>query len=146
MSPSALEYDRPSRELAIRLDADDRAPGHARRFVRHNLEELGYPKTVDDAVVVVSELVTNAAAAAPYTPIFVALLPSSGRVLLEVWDMSPDRPVMRSPDTMATAGRGLHVVEELSVTYGCNQCRSGAWKVVWALLDGENNAQYAPAH
>jgi hypothetical protein len=58
--------------------------------------------------------------------------PVSGQVILEVWDLSPKTPVLRPPDIMATEGRGLRIVEELSVNFGCN--RKGRWKVVWALL------------
>jgi hypothetical protein len=134
MCATAQECERPVRELEIRLDPDETAPRKARRFVRDHFERLGYPRFADDATVVVSELVTNAIAAAPRAPVFVALLPTSGRVVLEVWDLSPYRPVLRDPEPMATGGRGLRVVAELSVTFGCNQ--KGAWKSVWALFGG----------
>ena len=77
MCTTELGHDRPSTEIEIRLVADELAPGKARRFVRHHIERLGHPRCVDDAAVVVSELVTNANAAAPWGPIFVAL-PRSG--------------------------------------------------------------------
>jgi anti-sigma regulatory factor (Ser/Thr protein kinase) len=134
MGTTALGPDRPSTDIEIRLAADELAPGKARRFVRHHVERLGYPRCVDDATVVVSELVTNAVAAAPWGPIFVALPPSSGRLVIEVWDLSPERPVPREPDALDTHGRGLGVVKALSLSYGCDQ--RGRWKVVWALLDG----------
>ena len=134
MCTTALGHDRPSTDIEIRLEADELAPGKARTFVRHHVERLGYPRCVDDACVVVSELVTNAVAAAPCGPIFVALPPSSGRPVIEVWDLAPERPVPREPDLLDTHGRGLRVVKELSLSYGCDQ--RGRWKVVWALLDG----------
>jgi anti-sigma regulatory factor (Ser/Thr protein kinase) len=138
MCAIAMECERRSAEIEIRLEANEMAPREARKFVRRHLEKLGLPGLVDDATVVVSELVTNAITAAPDTTIFVALLPESGRVVLEVWDMAPQRPVVQSPDGLATSGRGLRVVQELSMTYGCNQ--KGRWKVVWALL-GDESAQ-----
>jgi len=49
-------------------------------------------------------------------------------------DLTPDRPVLREPGVLDTNGRGLRVVKELSLTYGCDQ--RDRWKVVWALLDG----------
>ncbi|HEU5158481.1 MAG TPA: ATP-binding protein [Streptosporangiaceae bacterium] len=134
MCTTALGHDRPATDIEIRLEADDLAPRKARAFVRHHVERLGYPRCVDDAAVVVSELVTNAVAAAPGTPIFVALPPSSGRLVIEVWDLSPERPVPREPGALDTHGRGLGVVQGLSLTYGCDH--RGRWKVVWALLDG----------
>jgi hypothetical protein len=48
--------------------------------------------------------------------------------------LSPKRPVPREPDVLDTNGRGLGVVKELSLSYGCDH--RGRWKVVWALLDG----------
>jgi anti-sigma regulatory factor (Ser/Thr protein kinase) len=134
MCTTALGHDRPATDIEIRLEADELAPGKARRFVRHHVERLGYPRCVDDAAVVVSELVTNAVAAAPWRPIFVALPPSSGRLVIEVWDLSPERPVPQEPDVLDTHGRGLGVVKELSLSYGWDH--RGRWKVVWALLDG----------
>ncbi|HEY7487523.1 MAG TPA: ATP-binding protein, partial [Streptosporangiaceae bacterium] len=116
-------------------EADNGAPREARRFVREHLEKLGHDRAIDDAELVVSELVTNSVAAAPGTVVFVALLPVSGQVILEVWDLSPKTPVLRPPDIMATEGRGLRIVEELSVNFGCN--RKGRWKVVWALLGAD---------
>jgi anti-sigma regulatory factor (Ser/Thr protein kinase) len=134
MCTTALGHDRPSTDIEIRLEADELAPGRARRFVRRHVERLGYPRCVDDAAVVVSELVTNAVAATPLEPIFVALPPSSGRLVIECWDLSPECPVPREPDDLDTHGRGLGVVKGLSLSYGCDH--RGRWKVVWALLDG----------
>lgn len=114
MGTTALGPDRPSTDIEIQLEANELAPREARRFIRHHVERLGYPRCVDDAAVVVSELVTNAVAAAPGTPIFVALPPSSGRLLIEIWDLSPERPVPREPDVLDTHGRGLGVVKGLS--------------------------------
>jgi anti-sigma regulatory factor (Ser/Thr protein kinase) len=135
MCTTATGHDRASTEIEIRLTADELAPGKARRFVRHHVERLGYPRCVDDAAVVVSELVTNAVAAAPWGPVFVALPPASGRLVIEVWDMSAVRPVPREPGVLDTHGRGLGVVKGLSLSYGCDH--RGRWKVVWALLDGK---------
>jgi hypothetical protein len=94
MCTTALGPDRPSTDIEIRLDADALAPGKARRFVRHQVERLGWPRCVDDAALVVSELVTNAVAAAPSGPIFVALPPSSGRPVIEVWECATRRSVI----------------------------------------------------
>jgi anti-sigma regulatory factor (Ser/Thr protein kinase) len=134
MCTTAMECERRSADIEVRLAANEMAPREARKFVRRHLEKR-HPALVDDALVVVSELVTNAITAAPDTPIFVALLPESGRVVLEVWDMSPQPPIVRSSDALATSGRGLRVVQELSVTFGCYQ--KGRWKVVWARLGDE---------
>lgn len=137
MCTTAVEPDRPATDIEIRLEADEHAPGKARAFIREHVERLGHPRCVDDAAVVVSELVTNAVDFAPWGPVFVALPPAGGRLLIEVWDLSPEPPVLREPepDVLDTEGRGLHLVKELSLSYGFDQ--RGGWKVVWALLDGK---------
>lgn len=76
---------------------------------------------------VVSELVTHAVAAAPWAPVYVALLPDSGRIVLEVWDKSPRHPVKKSPDYMAENGRGLHIVEKLSSPAAPTKRAAGRW-------------------
>jgi hypothetical protein len=46
----------------IKLDPDPASVRTARDFVRSNLCDLGFPESVDDAVLIASELVTNAGA------------------------------------------------------------------------------------
>jgi hypothetical protein len=49
-------------ECEIRLEPSMRAPREARRFVSHHLCDFGYLKLVDNAGIIVAELVTNARA------------------------------------------------------------------------------------
>jgi two-component sensor histidine kinase len=123
---------RPATDLEIKLEPTNQAPREARRFVSRQLEVLGYPLLVDNAALIVSELVTNSVEAAPMFPLWVDVRRTGSLVLLEVWDCSPDPPVRKSPDSTDERGRGLTVVEELSIDSGCDPLPCG--KVVWVLL------------
>src|SRR6266545_3932548 len=120
----------PSMGRKIELCPTLQAPGEARRFVRQHAVELGFPRLVDDAEAVISELATNALEAAAKCPPWVHLRPVSGMLLLEVEDRSPDLPVFREPDYVAERGRGLHVVSALAVEIGWYRVLGG--KIVWA--------------
>ena len=104
----------------------------AREFVRMHLCDLGFPGSVDDGVLVVSELATNAGQAAPTTPYLVAVRVGAGHPVIEVHDGSPDPPKKCEPDFVAEHGRGLHVVDELCQEWDCVQ--SGDGKTVIAIL------------
>ncbi|MFE1325975.1 SpoIIE family protein phosphatase [Streptomyces sp. NPDC058741] len=108
------------------------AVGHARRFARRILRSWGVTDEYDAALVVVSELVTN------------ALVHTDGRVRMDltlinhrlriaVADASPRTPVRPTGISWeATGGRGVLLVEALSATWGTLPVSGG--KQVWAEL------------
>ncbi|MFE7762985.1 SpoIIE family protein phosphatase [Streptomyces sp. NPDC057438] len=133
------------------------APGAARRFVSAALTEwaeLGLPgaaalpaRVVEDVLVVVSELVTNAVVhAGTDVELFCRLgrdaPTAAGWLLLEVSDHHPSREVrsegaerpylLERPYGAAEYGRGLRLVAALSEAWGITY-RTGA-KTVWARL------------
>jgi anti-sigma regulatory factor (Ser/Thr protein kinase) len=116
----------------IKLDPTPCAPLAARRFVSQHVKELGYPGLVEDAETVVSELVTNVVTHAPYSPLRVHISRAGPHLVLKVWDGSQEPPVRMCPDFMAEGGRGLHIVDEMSVAWGYNTFPGG--KVIWARL------------
>jgi anti-sigma regulatory factor (Ser/Thr protein kinase) len=97
-----------------------------------NLRDLGFPESIDDGVLIVSELVTNAVRNAPQTPCSVTVRVAVGRAVIEVYDYSAELPQMREPDVVSEHGRGLHVVGELCEGWDCVQ--SGGGKAVIAIL------------
>jgi anti-sigma regulatory factor (Ser/Thr protein kinase) len=128
----------------IKLCPRPESAREARDFVREQLTELGFPTCVDDATLIVAELASNALAAAPETPYWVALnIDAGGRPVIEVQDCSPELPVVRSVDAMSEHGRGLPIVEALSAAFGCVPVPGG--KIVWALLDRELDRESADA-
>jgi anti-sigma regulatory factor (Ser/Thr protein kinase) len=136
--PGALNA--PGAQLTY-LELESRAGSvpQARRHVRDTLARWGLGDVADDAQLVTSELVTNAIAASAALPfradvgLLVAACP--GQLMLLVWDASQDRPVRRSDDDDAVAGRGLGIVAALTSRWGWAPDERG--KVVWAVLDLE---------
>jgi anti-sigma regulatory factor (Ser/Thr protein kinase) len=116
----------------IKLDPDPASVRKARDFVRRGLRDLGFPESVDDGVLVVSELVTNAVREAPQTPCVVVVRIGAGHPVIEVHDGSPAYPKVRDPDFVAERGRGLHVVEASCASWDCVQSNGG--KAVIAIL------------
>jgi hypothetical protein len=113
----------------------------AREFATTTLRSWGFPDLVDDAVVIISELVTNAvrhgvppyAATAGDAPIKLSLVRQGLFVVLIVTDPSDDDPKQRPADDVCENGRGLHVIEALSRAWGWTPL-PGAGKAVWAAL------------
>jgi anti-sigma regulatory factor (Ser/Thr protein kinase) len=91
----------------------------------------------DDIELLVSELVTNAVAAAramgPRWPVRLWLLSDAAEIAILVWDASPQPPVCTQADTAAESGRGLLLVEAISRQWGWYPAGDAIGKVVWAL-------------
>ncbi|WP_327681108.1 SpoIIE family protein phosphatase [Kitasatospora sp. NBC_00458] len=119
-----------------------RSASAARSFVRDALLGWGLPEVVDDAVVLVSELVTNAVVHAG-TAAEVCCLREADTVRIEVTDHHPERGLPTFADVPATAsdhyadpdgegGRGLlmcaALAERWGVEYGAGR------KTVWFRL------------
>ena len=101
------------------------------------LHEWGLRHLADDAALIVSELMTNAADASAVLPdrppVTLRLLANERSLAIEVWDQSPVDLELREPDPDAECGRGLTVVAALSDRWG--QERTGQRrKFVWAEL------------
>ncbi|MCX4757757.1 SpoIIE family protein phosphatase [Kitasatospora purpeofusca] len=119
-----------------------RSASAARAFVRDALLGWGLPEVVDDAVVLVSELVTNAVVHAG-TAAEVCCLREDGTVRIEVTDHHPERGLPTFADVPTTAsdhyadadgegGRGLLMCAALAERWGV-EYGSGR-KTVWFRL------------
>ncbi|MFH9984448.1 SpoIIE family protein phosphatase [Streptomyces luteogriseus] len=108
------------------------AVGHARRFARRTLRSWGVAVDRDAALLVVSELVTNALVHTD-DKVRMDLTLVSNRLRIAVADASPRSPVRpASIGWEATGGRGILLVEALSATWGTLPVSGG--KQVWAEL------------
>ncbi|MEW2295796.1 SpoIIE family protein phosphatase [Streptomyces sp. NPDC006743] len=115
-----------------------RSVATARSFVRDTLQGWGFGDVVDDAVVLTSELVTNAVVHAG-TAADVLCLRSDHGVRIEVADRYPEREVplqsaavsMGSPDR--EGGRGLQLCAALAGRWGVEY--TPTHKNVWFQLD-----------
>lgn len=113
-----------------RLPARRDAPARARVHVRALLLRWGTRDgTRDNAVLLASELVTNAVRFAT-GPVTVRLIRSGHGLLVEVGDTGNGRPRLSRGGLFDDAGRGLHVVHKLTTRWGVRWTDAG--KVVWA--------------
>ncbi|MFC9886627.1 SpoIIE family protein phosphatase [Streptomyces pilosus] len=115
-----------------------RSVASARSFVRDTLQGWGFGDIVDDAVVLTSELVTNAVVHAG-TSADVLCLRSEEGVRIEVADRYPEReiPLQGSPVDMGSpdreGGRGLQLCAALAGHWGVDY--TPTHKTVWFQLD-----------
>ena len=120
--------------LAVRHDPASAA------LVRHSIaDDLATravaPDSIDDVVLVASELVGNAVmhAAARYDQdLDVTWDVESDTVVVQVLDGSVDLPRRRSTSDTKTGGRGLAIVAALAVDWGVRRNERG--KQVWARI------------
>ena len=109
----------------------------ARLHAVHVLHEWGLRALAEDAALIVSELITNAADASivlpERPPIALRLLASEKSLIIEAWDHSPFDLEPREAGTDAECGRGLTVVAALSDRWGSERTARRR-KVVWAEL------------
>jgi anti-sigma regulatory factor (Ser/Thr protein kinase) len=110
------------------------APSEARRFVAGRLRQWQLAACEDVALLLVSELVTNALLHAR-TDIVVALSRVNGSVVVEVTDGSTAAPARRQFSVHAGTGRGLNLVAALSTDWGVRRVAGG--KTVWASVATE---------
>lgn len=132
---------------AIRLAAVPTAVPCARAFVRRFARRWRLSAVCENAELVSSELVTNAVLATGVcdpSPTYAMLAEVAVLVLrlsvvgsclrIEVWDRSPELPVRHPPDDDSEHGRGLVLVDALTVRNGVSPAPDGTGKVVWADL------------
>jgi hypothetical protein len=104
----------------------------ARRFVRQVLVNWELLEFVDDAVLVASELVSNAVLHARTGLRLTVSSEGLGSVRVEVYDENPRMPTPAAAPLHATSGRGLLSVAALASAWGTEDLGEG--KVVWARL------------
>lgn len=67
-SDASAAYPDPAMGIEVKLDPDPKSVRAARAFVATNLRALGFPASVDNGVLIVSEMAANALKAAADTP------------------------------------------------------------------------------
>lgn len=118
----------------------------ARRLTRNTLRGWGLSCLAEDAETIVGEFVANAVTHAAENgagrgagrmdsadELGLRLLRRTGEVICAVLDPSDTAPVLKSPDGIEEAGRGLQMVEALSDVWGWSPV-AGRGKAVWAIL------------
>ncbi|MET7713944.1 SpoIIE family protein phosphatase [Streptomyces sp. NPDC005407] len=123
---------------AATFDPVGRSVATARAFVRDTLQGWGYSDVVDDAVVLTSELVTNAVVHAGTAADVLCLRTDEG-VRVEVADRYPEReiPIQGTGRSLGSLdrenGRGLLLCAALASRWGVEY--SPTFKQVWFQLD-----------
>jgi len=110
--------------------ADVTSPRAARQFVGGLLGEPD-GETLQVALVLISELVTNAVVHAR-TQVDVRVEMGTDHLRVEVADRDPRLPLPSAQAPDAPGGRGLFLVQELATAWGTELCAGG--KVVWFTL------------
>ncbi|MEU7045416.1 ATP-binding protein [Streptomyces varsoviensis] len=108
------------------------ARAHAREFVGFHVPEAGR-EHLDDVLLVVSELVTNAVryGTEPGDSLLVVLDAGPGRVRIEVHDTRRRKPRRRPESAARQRGHGLFIVDALA-EWGVGERPMG--KIVWAVV------------
>ncbi|MER5844926.1 ATP-binding protein [Streptomyces prasinus] len=120
-------------------EGDARRVQMARRVTAARLRYCGLESLVDDATLIVSELVTNAVQHSGGTQITFTLTVDGGFLRISVHDEMPGRPVVRNTGDDAERGRGLFLVQCLSAAHGGTWGTSDDGATTWchlALPDG----------
>jgi anti-sigma regulatory factor (Ser/Thr protein kinase) len=140
--------DVPAGTVSCELASDLTAVREARNVVQEVLGHWKANEIFDDVVLVASELVANALRHGlhrlPSGPnsvtslvepenVRISLVSTGSHVICAVTDPSDAPPVRQSVDPMAGSGRGLQLVESLSLCWG------------WTVLDGYEDGSSAGA-
>ncbi|MER6100642.1 ATP-binding protein [Streptomyces sp. NPDC001728] len=141
--------DAPEHRTSLTLPADELAPSRARSFTRAALIAWGVEDLLDEIVLIVSELTTNAeqhgrqpaepdnwpsAADRNLDEITLTLAFQADVVGIEVEDNSPEPPVPRVASPFATGGRGLFLVSAVADAWTACPKQDGSGKRVIAFV------------
>jgi anti-sigma regulatory factor (Ser/Thr protein kinase) len=125
------------------LTAGPAAAAQARREVRAVVAHWDAPVDPDVAVLLTSELVTNALRHETGRTVTLEVSCSRGQLRVDVYDTSASWPVVTDADAYAETGRGLLLVATLSADWGFY--RTPAGKAVFFTLDFETELPNGPA-
>ncbi|MEU3460616.1 ATP-binding protein [Streptomyces sp. NPDC006733] len=110
--------------------------GRARAELRDALTGWGMAEVADSAVLVLSELLTNAidhARVSPGRQIETRYRREDAGVRIEVHDAAEQRPRRAGQGNDVERGRGLFIVDALADGWGVSD-RDGVGKAVWAVV------------
>ncbi len=118
------------------LSADHAAPRAGRRHLVMVCRALGTaPKVIEVALVLLSELVTNAVLHGRSNPRLAVGAATGGGLYVGVGDDDSRHPVVPHHDEQSLGGRGLRLVAALATRWGVRPDPPG--KVVWFELDAD---------
>lgn len=116
----------------LSLEAEPGSARRARQFVTRHLAGRE-PVLIDNATLMVSELVTNSIRHASGACV-VTLELTLEMLRIKVSDAGPATPVVRSPSPDEPTGRGLRIVAQLASDWGID-ATPGSGNTVWFCMD-----------
>jgi len=136
-----------SQELIFPMLASPAAIGMARTLADARLRNWDNSSILDDALLIVTELVTNAAAVTPGKKIVLQVSRDAGGIIIAVWDssdlMPEPKPIVEltledldlsEENFDNNGGWGLALVEALAASCGVTpDPKGGKW--IWARLN-----------
>ena len=128
LAVETISYARVRGPLA-RLPADSGAGRRARGVVIAATARPGLAWAREPAALIASELATNAALHGS-PPVLISVVPGADKVVIAVFDTSPNLPRRAEPSEFATHGRGLAIVDSFSSAWEVEVTPGGKW--VWA--------------
>ncbi|HOA66878.1 MAG TPA: ATP-binding protein [Phycicoccus elongatus] len=139
MAEEAIRVIDPEAPRTIRMPWNPQGAPQVRRALVDDLTELGVsPDVIDEAEIVVAELVSNSLRhARPLSDgcLRVRWKTKGGVVEVEVTDGGgPSTPRPAPPALWANSGRGLRIVRSLAHEWGVHEEKHG--RTVWASLGG----------
>jgi anti-sigma regulatory factor (Ser/Thr protein kinase) len=130
--PDDVRADDRADHVMTLLPRDRRTAVDARDWLREFLEPRVSEGRIDDSLLVVSELVTNALRHGLGEVVVRAAVDADGTVQLSVTDSGAELPALQPVDPMRVGGLGLRIVDQLSAAWGVAPFPGG--KTVWANL------------
>jgi Histidine kinase-like ATPase domain len=121
----------------ISLTAEPEAAGEARRYVREAICTWDVPVDPHVAVLLTSELVTNAIGREPGETVMLVITRACDQLRVDVHDTSWSLPAPVDAPVDAETGRGLMLVSSLSTEWGFYRTTAG--KAVYFTLAFQTN-------
>jgi anti-sigma regulatory factor (Ser/Thr protein kinase) len=136
---------RPARRhgCRVRLATGPAAAAEARRRVRSAIQSWQNPVDPDTAILLTSELVTNAVRHEAGQAVMLVVTCARGQLRVDVYDTSRSWPAVADVPADAETGRGLLLVETLSDEWGFY--RTPAGKAVYFMLAFQPDQADQPA-
>lgn len=147
--PSAV-VPQPAAHLRARVHqfaATTAGPALARHAAAELLESWGLTDLIDTSSLLVSELVTNAVRATesvnggPKSIVAMRISWAAESLIIEVWDRNPKPPALQIQYLDGESGRGLHIVEALSIAAAYYPSPTGQGKVTWCQIEAPMPAE-----
>jgi hypothetical protein len=143
---NTMAPDRPPepKSCRVRLTTGPAAVPEARGLVQAAVRSWEVSVDPDDAVLLTSELVTNAVQREPGQPVVLVISSSGGQLRVDVHDTSHSLPTVTDVSADAETGRGLLLVAALSADWGCYPTPTGK-AVYFTLASQAQPASHGPS-